>query len=159
MGYVCKQSPLNRNIWLFDSFEGLPQPVEKDGTKAQNEYYKGFVKADISFVRKIFQKLAIPNARVHILKGWFEDTFPSIEIEKIALLHIDADWYESVKLSLEKFYVSVQPGGFVVLDDYGYWEGCDRATDEFIKEQSLNVKLTPVDPSGHYFGAYFQKPR
>lgn len=151
IAYVVKQSPLNRKIWLFDSFEGLPEPTEKDGAKVQQESYKGLAKGDISNVRKIFQKLAIPDTRVHIVKGWFQDTFPSIEIKRIGLLHIDADWYEPVKLCLEKFYDTVESGGFIVLDDYGCYEGCRRATDEFIKERSLNMKLIQIDYTGHYF--------
>jgi len=84
----------------------------------------------------------------------FQDTFPSVRTGDIALLHIDADWYESVKLCLERFYDSVQPGGFVVIDDYGHWEGCKKATDEFLRNRSLDVTLTRVD----YTGRYFQKP-
>jgi formylglycine-generating enzyme required for sulfatase activity len=65
-----------------------------------------------------------------------------------------ADWYDSVKLCLDRFYDYVQPGGYIVLDDYGDWEGCRIATDEFLKKRSLDVKLIQVD----YTGFYFQKP-
>ncbi len=81
--------------------------------------------------------------------------FPYVQIREIAILHIDADLYESVKLCLEKFYDSVQPGGYIVLDDYGDWEGCRIATDEFLKKRALDIKLTQVD----YTGSYFQKPQ
>lgn len=152
MASFCKNSPLSRDIWLFDSFEGLPRPTDKDGDEAPA--YEGWCYGDLSKVRKIFQKLGIPESRVHIVKGWFQDTFPSVQIRDIALLHIDADWYESVKLCLEKFYDNVQPGGYIVLDDYGDWEGCRIATDEFLKRQALDAKLIQVD----YTGYYFQKP-
>ncbi len=152
MASVCTRSPLHRSVWLFDSFEGLPEPTEKDGDKARSCGW--WCHGDLSKVRAVFQKLRIPESHIHIIKGWFQDTFPSVRTGDIALLHIDADWYESVKLCLERFYDSVQPGGFVVIDDYGHWEGCKRATDEFLKDRSLDIKLTRVD----YTGRYFQKP-
>jgi hypothetical protein len=148
----CKESTLHREIWLFDSFEGLPKPTDIDGEKARSCVW--WCHGDLSKVKGIFQKLYIPESHVHIVKGWFQDTFPAIQIPKIALLHIDADWYESVRLCLDTFYDNVQPGGFIVIDDYGHWEGCKRAVDEFLIKRSLDVNLTKVD----YTGRYFQKP-
>jgi O-methyltransferase len=153
MASLCERSPVNRNVWLFDSFEGLPKPTDKDGNEAPA--YEGWCHGDLSKVKKVLRKLRILESRVRIIKGWFQDTFPSIQIRDIAILHIDADWYESVKLCLEKFYDSVQPGGYIVLDDYGDWEGCRIATDEFLKKRALDVKLIQVD----YTGYYFQKPQ
>ncbi|MCJ7522626.1 MAG: TylF/MycF family methyltransferase, partial [Dehalococcoidia bacterium] len=108
----------------------------------------------LAMVQAIFNQLDISESRFNIVKGWFRDTFPPVQTGDIALLHIDADWYESVKLCLERFYDSVRPGGYIVIDDYGHWEGCRRATDEFLRERSIDVKLTRVD----YTGRYFQKP-
>ena len=81
------------------------------------------------------------------------DSYQSASM-RIALLHIDADWYESVKLVLERLYDRVSPGGFVVLDDYGYWEGCRRAWSEFWAGRGPAAELVDVDG----VGAYFQKP-
>lgn len=154
MAYASNRSAMNRRIWLFDSFKGLPKPIEEDGIKALEGFHEGWRLGHVSKVKEIFSKLSIPEDRVRVIEGWFQGTFPSIDIPQICLLHIDADWYESVKLCLEKFYDCVQPRGFIVLDDYGQWEGCRRATDEFIQRRNLNVKLTQVDYTGHYF----QKP-
>lgn len=152
MASFCEKTEPKRNIWLFDSFEGLPKPTEVDGHEAPA--YEGWCHGDLVKVKQIFRRLSIPESYVHIVKGWFQDTFPTVEIPKIAILHIDADWYESVKLCLEKFYDCVQPGGYIVLDDYGCWLGCKIATDEFIEARALDVKLIQVD----YTGFYFQKP-
>ncbi len=154
MAFVSNKASLSRDIWLFDSFEGLPKPTIEDGNKAQTEYHEGKCLGSVDTVKEILNQLYIPENRVHIVEGWFEETFPSVKINEVALLHIDADWYESVKLCLEKFYDSVRPGGFIVLDDYGHWEGCRRATDEFLKKRSLNINLIRADYTGHYF----QKP-
>jgi len=155
MASASNRSPLGRGMWLFDSFEGLPEPTAEDGYKAQTEYRKGRCLGSMDAVKEILNKLGIPEDRIHIVKGWFEETFPAFKINQVALLHVDADWYESVKLCLEKFYDSVCPGGFIVLDDYGNWEGCRRATDEFLKKRSIDIKLVEVDNTGHYF----QKPK
>lgn len=153
MASFCEKSPVKRDVWLFDSFEGLPKPTEKDGDKAPA--YEGWCHGDLAKLKRVFQKLQIPESRVHVVKGWFQDTFSKVQIPAIAILHIDADWYESVKLCLERFYDSVQPGGYIILDDYGDWQGCRIATDEFLKKRALNVELIQVD----YTGFYFQKPQ
>ncbi|MBE0480811.1 MAG: class I SAM-dependent methyltransferase [Dehalococcoidia bacterium] len=149
---VCLHSRLDRRVWLFDSFEGLPKPTEKDGEKARKCFW--WCHGDLGKVRDILARLQIPGDRVSIIKGWFQDTFPSVYVPEIALLHIDADWHDSVKLCLERFYDYVRPGGYIVIDDYGHWEGCSRATDDFLREKAPGVELVRVD----YTGRYFRKP-
>ena len=152
MASVCIHPENGRDMWLFDSFEGLPKPTKKDGEKAQSCGW--WCHGDLERVERIFKKLYIPESRVHIIKGWFHETFPSAQLSDVALLHIDADWYESVKLCFENFYQCVRPGGFIVIDDYGHWEGCRQATDEFLESRAINAELIEVD----YTGRYFQKP-
>ena len=89
--------------------------------------------------------------RVRILPGWFAETFPSVSASQIALLNIDADWYESVKLCLEAFYDRVMPGGFISIDDYGHWPGCKKAVDEFFQTRQLTPALQQVDYTAHWF--------
>ena len=143
-----------RDIYLFDSFQGLPPPGDKDGAQAAQQYREGWCAADPADVSAIFSRLQIPASRLHIVKGWFADTLKSVTVPAIALLHIDADWYDPVKLCLETFFEAVSPGGFVVLDDYGRWEGCTRAADEFLQARNLGRLLDPRSPEGHFF----QKP-
>ena len=151
---TCFDSPMNRNIWLFDSFEGLPKPTNKDGAVVSMNPEGWFI-GNETRVKEFLQKAGMPESRVHIIKGWFQNTFPSVQIRDIALLHIDVDLYESVKMCLEKFYDSVRPGGFVVIDDYGGgWEGCKAAVDWFLEARFLEVDLIHTD----IVGCYFQKP-
>ena len=96
----------------------------------------------------------IAASRVNIIPGWFHETFPAVTIPKIAVLHIDVDWYESVKLCLEKFYDNVQLGGYVVFDDYNDWQGCKLAADEFIQERNLKVELINMKQGGVTFRSY-----
>jgi hypothetical protein len=143
-----------RDLYLFDSFAGLPPPGEHDGATAARKYRQGWCAASPEDVDTVFATLDIPRARRHVVKGWFAETLAATPVPQIALLHIDADWYDSVKLCLELLYPRVSPGGFVVLDDYGRWEGCTKAADEFLRSHDLGTPLDPRSSSGHFF----QKP-
>jgi O-methyltransferase len=144
-----------RTIWLYDSFEGLPPPTEKDGVRGQNTFFQGLDKGRVDMVHAAFRRLGVARDRYKIVEGWFDKTLISTPVDKIAVLHIDADWYESVKLALEQLYDKVVPGGFVILDDYGYWEGCTKATCEFLEERNLSG-IEICRPTR--YGAHFQKP-
>lgn len=152
-----------RRVWLFDSFEGLPEPTAEDGEKAV-EYSGhrtsgalepiGQCVGPLDVVKELFfEKLKVDESRVKIRQGWFQDTLPVArhEIGAIAALRLDGDWYDSTKVCLENLYDLVVPGGFVIIDDYGYWEGCKRAVDEFLAARGLSVTLVPVDDSGVWF--------
>jgi hypothetical protein len=90
---------------------------------------------------------------VHLVRGWFEQTIPSAtpSLGPIALLHLDCDWYESVKLCLDRLYDRVVDGGFIVVDDYGHWQGCRKAIDEFRRHRGLTNELIQVDYTGMFF--------
>lgn len=158
MAFACRKTEVNRNcrFWLFDSFEGLPLPGPKDGKTEKNHFKEGECRGSVSSVERVFDKLSLSLDNVRIVKGWFEATLKEAPVYQIAVLHIDADWYDSVKCVLETFYEKVVPGGFVVLDDYGYWEGCDRALMDFISQRDLSgIVLQKVESTG----AFFQKPQ
>jgi O-methyltransferase len=138
-----------RELWLFDSFQGLPSVTQEDGDAARA--HVGTLVADRTKVKEILDRVGTPSDRVHVVPGWFRETFRTAPIENIALLHIDADWYESVKLSLEYFYDKVSPNGAIVLNDYGAWQGAKRAVDEFIDQRGLSIALRWVDPGTRYF--------
>jgi O-methyltransferase len=157
MAFACLKSEManNRQIWLFDSFAGLPPPGPKDGITENKYFFEGLNEGSVEQVQNVFRKLSLPMDRVKICSGWFEATLTTAQIDRIVILHIDADWYSSVMLVLQVFYDKVVPGGFVVLDDYGYWEGCTRAFEDFVSQNRIQgVKLKQVDSTG----AYFQKP-
>jgi O-methyltransferase len=142
-----------RDLYLFDSFEGLPPPGAEDGALARQQFQPGWCASTVDDVRRAFTVAGASSARLHIVKGWFAETFPRTELPPIALLHIDADWYDSVRLCLETWYDRIVPGGYVVLDDYGRWEGCTRAADEFLREH----RLPPLERTGSA-GHYLRKP-
>lgn len=119
----------NRRLWLYDSFQGMPKPGERDG-----ETSKAFEKqclGSVDNVKEVLAKIGLPPEQSIIRAGWFQQTFQQPLPERVALLHCDADWYDSVSLVLDTFYRRIPPGGCVVLDDFGYWEGCREAFYDF----------------------------
>jgi O-methyltransferase len=165
MAYAGRKN--SRLIHLFDSFEGLPEPVSAvDGAlsvqysdnRARGELKAiGQCVAPIEDVRTLLSVLRIDFSKVVFHKGWFQDTLPTDaqSIGSIAVLRLDGDWYESTKVCLNYLYDKVSPGGYVIIDDYGHWEGCKRAIDEFFQVRRIKAELVYVD----YAGRYFQKPR
>lgn len=143
------RSRLDRTVWLLDSFQGMPETVASDGEAAKAHI--GKEKGDISRVKKLLKAVGAREERVRIVPGWFNETFPQVTTQQIALLNIDADWYESVKLCLETFYDRVSPRGFISIDDYGHWPGCKKAVDEFVESRGLTYKLQEVDYTARWF--------
>ena len=132
-----------RQSWLFDSFEGLPRVTDRDGPDA--EEFVGKCVSSEDEVHAAMISADVPREQYIINKGWFEDTFAHSPLpEEIALLHIDADWYESVLLSLETFYDRVPRGGAIVLDDFGYWEGTREAFYDFVAKVGIKPLLERV---------------
>jgi hypothetical protein len=141
----------------------VPEPTEKDGTEAKtlaDEKASGSLKPIGHFVgpmesvrEVLFGKVGIDEQQVRLRKGWFQKTLPlaKSEVGAIALLRLDGDWYESTMVCLENLYDNVVPGGYVVIDDYGRWEGCRKAVDEFLAKRGLSVKLVPVNDDIRYF--------
>jgi O-methyltransferase len=143
------RSQLDRTMWLLDSFEGMPVTTAEDGEAAKAHIGKEV--GNIERVKRALARVGAEMSKVRIVPGWFQDTFPSVSASQIALLNIDADWYESVKLCLETFYDRVVTGGFISFDDYGHWPGCRQAVDEFFKARQLPYKLQQVDYTAHWF--------
>lgn len=158
MGVALMEDPQRtqeRTIWLFDSFRGLPSPGQKDGDFEKNFYFKGWSTGDAALVKEIFEKIGFPLEKIMIVPGWFDQTLKRSPVKDIVLLHIDADWYDSVKTALEAFFDRVVPGGFVVFDDYQYWQGCGQALTDFFSQRG--IKGVSIERVGRQ-GAYFQKP-
>ena len=141
----------SRKIHLFDSWQGLPETTAKDGPAAK--VWAGDIVGSQRRVKSIMTKLGVTLDRVHFHKGWFEQTFQKANVDRVALLHIDADFYESVRLSIETWFLRLSSGGHMQFDDYGDFIGCTRAVDEFLlANQHLRLERT------HDLVFYITKP-
>lgn len=135
----------DRDLYLFDTYEGMTEPSERDiqiGTRKtaqerlETEDRSSLVWAIASLedVQRGFEQVRYPADRLHFVKGPVEETIPDQAPEQIAILRLDTDWYESTKHELEHLYQRLVPGGVLIIDDYGTWQGSRDATDEFLAE-------------------------
>jgi len=133
-----------RTYYLFDSFEGLP-PADllKDGERAVNWMARavsqpndpwGTLRAEIELAEAAMR---LSGARqYHLVKGWYKETLASfVPPAPIAILRLDADWYDSIRQCLEALYPHVAAGGLILIDDYYTWDGCARAVHEYLAKQ------------------------
>ncbi|MEO0565877.1 MAG: TylF/MycF/NovP-related O-methyltransferase [Chloroflexota bacterium] len=144
MATAARDSGEVRQSWVFDSFEGVPPPTEGDGTVEHDVYFDGLNKGTPQNVRAIYTKLGGDPTNLHIVQGWFADTLTDSAVEQIAVLHIDADWYEPVYFVLETFYERIAPGGYIIVDDYGFWDGATKALDDFAATTFPDATIIPV---------------
>lgn len=143
-----------RRLWLFDTFEGLPPPNQNDPDYEKAKVHTGSCVGTLEEVRGLMEQLGVAD-RVEYGKGLFQQTLQPSKVERIAVLHLDGDWYDSVTACLEALYDRVSPGGVVQVDDFGQWAGARKAVREFFARRGLAPRLVYVD----YTGRYFVKPR
>ncbi|HOZ48039.1 MAG TPA: TylF/MycF/NovP-related O-methyltransferase [Candidatus Hydrogenedentes bacterium] len=129
-----------KHLWLFDSFEGLPKPTEKDTlvddihSVGSIEAYEGRMSYPMRMVRSRLSRIAFPTNRLHIVPGFIEETIKKAELPRtVAFAYVDFDFYEPIKIALE-FLDTVMPAdAHIVVDDYGHFSsGAQTAVDEFV---------------------------
>jgi O-methyltransferase len=138
-----------RKVYIFDTFEGLPPPTPEDPDYNKALPYEGQCRGELKDVQKLFEKLGVLNYAVFV-KGRFQDTLPVTQLPPISLLHLDGDWYDSTMVCLEHLWDRVSPGGIVQIDDYGAWEGCRKAVDEFFQRRNSVQTLHTIDDTGRW---------
>ncbi len=160
LAVVIKRYSLRpRLLYAFDTFEGMPEPTEVDrhnGIDAEQiGYGTGSLKAPIAENLDVVCQFLNVTDIVIPAQGLFAQTLPQYksEINNIALLHADGDWYASTMDIFSALYDSVVPNGVIQIDDYGHWEGCKRAIDEFERRRGDSFPLRVID----YTGVWFQK--
>lgn len=145
----------DRDLHLFDTYEGMTAPTEadvriRDGRSAaellaeSSTEQRIWAHATLDDVEQGMSETGYPAERLHYHVGPVEETIPDNAPEQIAVLRLDTDWYASTKHELEHLYHRISPGGVLILDDYGDWEGARRATDEFLATLGKPVLLMPL---------------
>jgi hypothetical protein len=147
----------DRNLYLFDTYEGMTRPGEADvsfaGEPAAVHFERNKTDADssdwcrasIDEVRANVLSTGYPEDRIHLVRGKVEDTVPAHAPGEISILRLDTDWYESTMHELVHLYPRLSPGGVLIVDDYGYWQGSRRAVDEYFRSQGRPVLLNRID--------------
>jgi O-methyltransferase len=149
----------SRRLWLYDTFEGMSEPTDMDvdaitgdrmteGWHARREADDPVVcLADLDDVRSNMESTKYPMDRVELVQGKVEDTIPERAPETISLLRLDTDWFESTRHELEHLWPRLQPGGVLIIDDYGHWVGARNAVDEYLARVAP-VLLHRIDYTG-----------
>ena len=153
----------DRDVHLYDTFEGMTAPTERDvssfdppaletwraaeqqGGRAWSEFLGRF---DEQSVRSTLLATGYPAERLVLVRGPVEETLPEQAPERLALLRLDTDWYESTRHELEHLYPRLEPGGILIIDDYGHWEGARRAVDEYFAQHPPAPLLHRTDYTG-----------
>jgi len=147
----------DRDLFLFDTFEGMPAPTSRDVAYDGRSAAKLLSKrprhvgdrvwciADERDVRANLAGTGYPAERIHLIPGRVEETLPGAGPGSIALLRLDTDWYESTLHELRHLEPAVVHGGVVMIDDYGHWSGARMAVDEYLESLRPRPLLHRVD--------------
>jgi O-methyltransferase len=152
-GVLAAHDVRDRKVWVADSFEGLPPPDSKSFTQDLEADLSGFDELAVSLeqVKANFERYGLLGENVEFIKGWFKDTLEGAPIERLALLRLDGDYYESTIQILEALYDKVSPGGFVIVDDYLHLEPCRQAVDDFRAAVGIDEEIVEVDWNSVYW--------
>ena len=150
----------DRDLYLFDTYQGMPKPGEKDidiwGGSASKQFAKKrisdtsstWANASLESVKRAMSITGYPMERVHFVKGLVEDTIPSNAPDVLSLVRLDTDWYQSTSHEMTTLYPRLSSGGVLIVDDYGHFRGAREAVDEYFSEHHMSPLLHRIDYSG-----------
>jgi len=150
---IARYSKRPRILYCFDTFCGMPDTTALDVHAGQaadaTGWGSGTCAAPEQSLLEVCGRLNVAGL-VHPVKGLFADTLPRTraEIGAIAFLHMDGDWHSSTRDILENLFDQVGDNARIQIDDYGYWEGCKRAVEEFEAKRGLKLDLHTIDATG-----------
>ena len=148
MAGLVKAHNEDRQIWVADSFEGLPKPdpaVNLQDAVLHELLGANTLSVSLEEVQDTFRRYDLFDNCVRFLPGWFDQTIPSAPVERLAVLRIDADYYESTQTCLAHLYPKLAVGGFLILDDYGLPLGERQAVDEYRQAHGITDRLEQVN--------------
>jgi len=142
---------LTREIWLYDTFSGMTASSERDRT------FSGVPAAHFQPARRAWHGVAAAEVRANLLStGYPEDKIRLVEgdvretlavhrPDRIALLRLDTDWYDSTRAEMEALFPLLVPGGVLIIDDYGDYAGAKEAVDEYLEAHGVAMLLDRAD--------------
>jgi O-methyltransferase len=143
----------DRTVFAADSFEGLPKPnaVSYPADRGDRHWTCNELAVSLEQVRANLDRYGLLDDQVQFLKGWFKDTLPQAPIERLAVARLDGDMYESTMTAIEALYPKLQPGGFLIVDDYGAVQGCKQAIEDYRARCGINEPIETIDWTGVYW--------
>jgi O-methyltransferase len=142
----------NRSVWVADSFRGLPKPEPHRTEDVEDALWaQPFLAVSLDQVKNNFRRYGLLDDRVHFLPGWFDDTLPTAPVDRLSLIRLDGDLYDSTMVALRSLYPKLSVGGYVIVDDYHAVRGCKQAVDDFRAEFGITDELHQVDWTCRYW--------
>lgn len=144
---------IDRRVWCADSFEGLPPPDPQKYPHDANLELNVYKELAISLeeVQTNFRRYNLLDDQVRFLKGWFRDTLPGAPVERLAVLRLDGDLYESTMDALTALYPKVSSGGYLIVDDYGDIPACKQAVHDYRDRHGVREDIVPIDHAGVFW--------
>lgn len=154
-GFLKAYGISDRVVWAADSFEGLPEPDEERYPQDAGDIHHESLELAVSLenVKANFEAYGLLDEQTRFLKGWFRDTLPDAPVERLALLRLDGDMYQSTWEALEALYPKLAPGAFVIVDDYGAVQACRQAVDDYRARHGITAEITSIDWTGAWWRA------
>ena len=149
-----------KDLYLFDTFEGMTEPKEIDISNTNlkaakifhktkiNESSSNWCRAPLDEVQEFMRNTGYDKKKIHFIKGMVENTIPEKAPEEISILRLDTDWYESTKHEMNHLFPRISRGGVLIIDDYGFWKGARKAVDEYIRQNEIQILLNRIDETG-----------
>jgi O-methyltransferase len=143
---------LQRQVWVADSFKGLPPPDVENYYLDKDDRLHRFEQLSVSLeqVKANFARYGLLDDQVHFLPGWFKDSLPTASIDRLAVLRADGDMYESTIQILTYLYPKLSVGGYCIIDDYAL-PGCRQATDDYRRQQGIADEIIRIDWTGVFW--------
>jgi len=142
----------DRTVWVADSFRGLPKADAHRVEDIEDALCDvPFLAVPLDQVKANFARYGLLDDQVRFLPGWFQDTLPTAPVERIAVMRLDGDMYDSTMVALRSLYPKLSVGGYVIIDDYHAVRGCKQAVDDFRTEHDITDELRPVDWTCRYW--------
>ena len=150
----------DKELYLFDTFEGMPRPTEFDISYNDKLAIKHFEERKIDNNSSDWSRIELDEVKnnvfstgynkekFHFIKGKVEDTIQKNSPETISILRLDTDWYESTRHELIHLFPRLVKGGVIIIDDYGFWKGAKKAVDQYFEENNISILLNRIDTTG-----------
>lgn len=143
----------DRIVWVADSFAGLPPPNEEQYPADKGDTFHTYRELAVSLaeVKANFERYELLDDQVRFLEGWFKDTLPNAPIEKLAILRLDGDMYESTTDALKALYPKLSVGGYAIIDDYNVVAGCRQAVSDYRTAHAIEDPIQEIDGVGVFW--------
>ncbi|HEV7759672.1 MAG TPA: TylF/MycF family methyltransferase [Acidimicrobiales bacterium] len=154
-GLLAAHGVVDRTVWVADSFEGMPVAGEDSGGfdhRMRLHRYNDVLGVSRATVEGNFRRYDLLDEQVRFLPGWFADTLPTAPIDRLAVLRLDGDLYDSTMCTLDALYPKLAIGGYLIIDDYGL-NTCRQAVEDYRAKHGIDDEIMTIDK----FGAYWRR--